>query len=116
MNAPITIDQLKTDSSTFAHFQVNVPEDLPFFPGHFPQKSVLPGVVIIDWVVQYAERLLTLKVNFSHMESIKFKQVICPPLCISIELNYNSKTQKLAYTIHSEKGEHSSGKISICMQ
>lgn len=114
MKNPPDIYQLETDNQSFANFNVDVSEDLPFFPGHFPQQSVLPGVVMLDWVVQYAEQLLPVSVDFTHMEAIKFKQVICPPLTISFVLKFNAEKQKLTYSISSEKAEHSSGRIAIC--
>lgn len=116
MKNPPDIYQLDTDNTSFANFNVDVTEDLPFFPGHFPQQAVLPGVVMLDWVVQYAEQLLPINVDFTHMEAIKFKQVICPPLSISVELKYNAERKKLSYSIRSEKAEHSSGRISTCIE
>lgn len=91
---------------------LDVGEDLAFFPGHFPQQSVLPGVVMVDWAVSFAERYLPVRVDFRTMEAIKFKQVIRPPQRIALHLEYKPETGKLSYKIDSAHGEHSSGRIS----
>lgn len=91
---------------------VKVEPELIFFPGHFPVQSVLPGVVMVDWAVSFAERFLPVTVEFTQLEAIKFKQVVKPPHEISIHLEFRPDTQKLLYKVDSALGEHSSGKIS----
>jgi 3-hydroxymyristoyl/3-hydroxydecanoyl-(acyl carrier protein) dehydratase len=95
-------------------FSLSVTHDLPFFPGHFPQESVLPGVVMLDWVVQFAEQLLPIKIDFEGMEAIKFKQVVRPEITLRVELTFKPEKERLVYKISSENAEHSSGKIGIC--
>ena len=91
---------------------LNVEPELVFFPGHFPVQSVLPGVVMVDWAVSFAERFLPVTVEFTQLEAIKFKQVVRPPQQIALHLEFRADTQKLMYKVDSALGEHSSGKIS----
>lgn len=91
---------------------LNVEPDLAFFPGHFPVQSVLPGVVMVDWAVSFAQLYLPLEFHFTSMEAIKFKQVVRPPQQIRLHLDYRADKQKLMYKIDSDIGEHSSGKIN----
>ena len=85
--------------------------DLAFFPGHFAVQSILPGVVMVDWAVSFAERLLPIEVHFTHLEAIKFKQVVRPPQRIALHLDFRADSEKLIFKVDSEHGEHSSGKI-----
>lgn len=89
-----------------------VEEDLIYFPGHFPQQLVLPGVVMVDWAVSFAEQYLPIRIEFSALETIKFKQVVLPPQEINLHLEYKPSLGKLYYRVDSASGEHSSGKIS----
>lgn len=89
-----------------------VTEDLPFFAGHFPGQPVLPGVIMLDWVICLAQQHLGINIAFDNLQAIKFKQVVRPPQAIQLHLEYRPDTGKLLYRIDSAIAEHSSGKIS----
>lgn len=89
-----------------------VEADLIFFPGHFPNHSVLPGVVMVDWAISFAEQYLPIRILFSELETIKFKQVVLPPQEVNLHLEYRPSLGKLYYRVDSKQGEHSSGRIS----
>lgn len=92
-----------------------VGEELAFFPGHFPQQSVLPGVVMVDWAIEFAERFLPVKIQFTMMEALKFRQVVTPTAVVKLCLQINTKTHKLHFNYEgSEQQSYSSGKISFC--
>lgn len=95
--------------------ELPVSEDLIFFPGHFPQQSVLPGVVMVDWAVEFAERYLPVEIQFATMEAVKFRQVITPPAVVNLHLQVNEKTQKLHFSYAGlERQAYSSGKVGHC--
>lgn len=91
---------------------IDVTENLVFFPGHFPGRPVLPGVVMLDWVIELAQRYLPVDVQFAGMNAVKFRQMVRPPLRIYLHIHYRPDLGKLVYRVYSDGAEHSSGKIS----
>lgn len=86
--------------------------DLCYFPGHFPQRLVVPGVVVIDWVMDFAASYFGIAPGASfQMEAIKFKLPIEPESRVMLDISYDSDKSKLTYLVHSTKGEHSSGRL-----
>jgi 3-hydroxyacyl-[acyl-carrier-protein] dehydratase len=66
----------------------NVSVNEPFFPGHFPHKPVMPGVLIVEALAQ-AAALMTLKnadvipdensvVLFAGLDKVRFKRQVIP--------------------------------------
>jgi len=55
-----------------------VPSDLACWPGHFPELSLLPGVVQLDWVMELAERRLGRSPGLSRIEGLKFTRPVLP--------------------------------------
>jgi 3-hydroxymyristoyl/3-hydroxydecanoyl-(acyl carrier protein) dehydratase len=57
---------------------------LPFFKGHFPSHSILPGVVLLQWIQEkFEESQGSAKLNI--LKSAKFIQPIYPNDTISIQ-------------------------------
>lgn len=90
---------------------IRIPQNLAYFIGHFDQISIVPGVVQIHWAVHYAQIYLGLNAVFSHMEAIKFKELLLSEQPIKLELRYQFDTQKLVFCYFSETAEYSSGRI-----
>ena len=50
----------------------NVSANEPFFPGHFPQKPLMPGVLIIEALAQAAAILGEMSVTESHAQGVLY--------------------------------------------
>jgi 3-hydroxymyristoyl/3-hydroxydecanoyl-(acyl carrier protein) dehydratase len=88
-----------------------IPQNLAYFSGHFEQVPIVPGVVQIQWAVHYAQRYLGLQAVFSHMEAVKFKELLLPDQHFELSLRYPPRACKLEFRYHSETREYSSGRI-----
>jgi len=50
----------------------------PSFAGHFPGRPVVPGVVLLDGVLEAAQRLFGLSLETLRMPQVKFLQPLLP--------------------------------------
>lgn len=90
---------------------LRIPEELAYFTGHFDEIAVVPGVAQIQWAVYFARRHLGLDRSFSHMEVIKFKELLLPGQRLELSLCYRQALGKLKFSYRSETYEFSSGRI-----
>ena len=100
----------RTDADGIA-LALRIPEGLAYFVGHFDEVSVVPGVAQIQWAVHYARQYLALSRSFSHMETIKFKELLLPGQRLELVLRYLDPANKLEFCYRSETAEYSSGRI-----
>jgi len=90
---------------------LRVPEELRYFPDHFAGYPVLPGVVQLAWVEHFGKLFFTMDKPFSHMEVIKFTQIIQPGAELTLALDWKAATGKLYFNFSSERGVYSSGRM-----
>jgi 3-hydroxymyristoyl/3-hydroxydecanoyl-(acyl carrier protein) dehydratase/acyl-CoA synthetase (AMP-forming)/AMP-acid ligase II len=83
----------------------------PFFSGHFPQQSVLPGVAQIDWLVWLSQRLFGVRAGFAGLEAAKFRRVILPASRLHVHLENDPATCKTRYRIEHRQQICASGRI-----
>jgi 3-hydroxymyristoyl/3-hydroxydecanoyl-(acyl carrier protein) dehydratase len=63
-----------------------VPADHPSLPGHFPGNPIVPGVVLLDEVLNAAERWLNRAVRLRALPQVKFVQPLKPQEAARINL------------------------------
>lgn len=91
--------------------KLRIPEGLAYFPGHFPGTPIVPGVVQIQWADHFARKSLGVGLPFSHMEVIKFKDLLLPGQRLTLFLNYQAATCRLQFSFRSGDREFSSGRL-----
>lgn len=90
---------------------LSIPEDLYYFQGHFAQAAILPGVVQLDWVVNYlAEYFATNGEDIVSIDALKFQQIVRPGYQVTLTLE-QVKTNKYSFNYFSDYGQHASGKV-----
>lgn len=90
---------------------LQIPFDLVYFSGHFPDQPVLPGVTQVAWAEQIGKIFFDNQLPFLRMEVIKFKKIIQPGQLIKMKLNWKADTNKLYFELTSVDSAHSSGRI-----
>ena len=63
-----------------------VPGTLDFFPDHFAQFRVLPGVVQIDWAITLGREHFALTGAFRGLRAVKFLRPIQPDTAVTLAL------------------------------
>lgn len=64
---------------------LRVPDALDCWPGHFPVRAIVPGVLQLRWVVELAARWLG-PARLVGLEGLKFKRPIGPGQRLTLRL------------------------------
>ena len=96
------IQTLKPNESAIGIKNVSVNE--PFFEGHFPDRPVMPGVLIIESMAQTAACLVSYEdselsqdklVFFTGIEKAKFKKPVTPGCTLSLKIKLITNKRSL---------------------
>src|SRR5882724_2865273 len=95
-------------------FDLDLPEDLDVFRGHFPGQPVLPGVAQIDWALRLAKihRLIGGEAELRDFQ-VKFRSVIRPAIPLTLTLRWDGIKKRIAFDYHSAEALMSSGRLII---
>ena len=95
------IDIVKNESATGVK---NVTVNEPYFPGHFPSSSVVPGVLQVESMAQTAAVLVAKSLNFSEsnalvllttIDNAKFRKPVTPGDVMSLNITVKKIRNKL---------------------
>jgi 3-hydroxymyristoyl/3-hydroxydecanoyl-(acyl carrier protein) dehydratase len=65
---------------------VRIPADHPTLPGHFPGRPIVPGVVLLQCVLDEAERWLGTQLSVRMLPRAKFSAPLLPEQDAELEL------------------------------
>ncbi|WP_420547184.1 hypothetical protein [Curvivirga sp.] len=68
--------------------QMKASSDLFQFQGHFPEKSIFPGVGQLDWAVKFGQKYFKHNRAVIGVNQLKFKKFIEPDLQFAMSLIY----------------------------
>ena len=77
---------------------MEVPAEHPAFAGHFPGRPVLPGVVLLEYVIEAAEKLLGCPLRILEMPWVKFQAPLAPGDSASVRLRREG--EMLHFEVH----------------
>jgi 3-hydroxymyristoyl/3-hydroxydecanoyl-(acyl carrier protein) dehydratase len=66
--------------------------DHPSLPGHFPGTPVVPGVVVLDHVLQAAQRWQNREIRARGLKQVKFHSPLLPDQRADVSLEIDSGT------------------------
>lgn len=94
-----------------ARLQLKIPENLVYFPDHFRQFPILPGVVQIGWAEHFGKLLFPITTPFTRLEAVKFAKPILPGLDLQLRLDWKADTGKLHFSFSSLDQNYSAGRL-----
>lgn len=100
----LLIDQIDEiiDKTIIGRKAVTINE--PFFQGHFPEKAVMPGVLIIESLAQTGAVLLLSQdefkgkiAYFAGIDQVRFKQVVRPGDVLKLEVTLTRQRSSVGF-------------------
>ncbi len=87
--------------SGHALLNIEIPENLLWFDGHFEKMPILPGVVQLDWVIYYLSQALGRPCLCTKVNRIKYTNIITPKMNLQLHIQWKDNRVKFIY----QKGE-----------
>ncbi|MDQ2076973.1 hypothetical protein [Marinimicrobium sp. ABcell2] len=87
--------------------------DMPCFAGHFDNLPVLAGVVQVGWALDLAQKHFNKTLQFRGFRSVKFQQLVRPPVQLTLTLDWLADRQLLKFSYHNQRGRCSTGGIGV---
>jgi len=109
--APEIISETVSDQR--CSVRARVPEDLLYLEGHFPDFAVVPGVIELEWVMSFLDKLAPDRGPIASMENVKFHEVLLPGSEFSLEVEWDSLRKRASYLLANGDRKYSSGKVSF---
>lgn len=94
-----------------AEFGWVVPADHPAFAGHFPGRPIVPGVVLLDRALLFAERLLGRPVAGWQVGNAKFFSPVGPGEALVFALQAKA-SGALAFSVRAADREVAAGSLT----
>lgn len=108
---PVVLDERRDGDECV--LQLQVPADLAYFPGHFPQAAVLPGAAQVAWVLQLAAARLGTSPRCREMEALKFQRLLRPGDRVMLTLRIDRARGKLHFAYRGGEAAYSSGRLVL---
>lgn len=101
------VPQVETITDSALEWRLVVPAaDHPIFAGHFPGSPVLPGVVVLGWMVAAAERFLGRELAPpTRLHNVKFPLVLLPGQAVDLHVT-PAPAGRLSVRVTSTGGTH----------
>jgi 3-hydroxymyristoyl/3-hydroxydecanoyl-(acyl carrier protein) dehydratase len=108
---PEVLDERSDGSSLEQEWRV--PAQLDCWPGHFPQQSILPGVLQIDWVMRAIEAWTGRSPRLVRIEALKFKQLVLPEERLTLRLEREAGGALFRFRLGNGDAIISSGRVAL---
>ena len=92
--------------------ELHVPASLPYFPHHFPDHGMLPGVVQLGWAILFAARHLGFDGPMRKVTNLKFLHPIQPGTDLTLSLERVGE-RDVAFSYSTPRRQCSSGRLKF---
>ena len=94
-----------------AEFHWMVPADHPAFPGHFPGHPIVPGVVLLDQAILFAETMLACPGTNWQVGNAKFFSPVGPEEALTFSL-LQKPSGAIAFTVRGNGRDVAAGSLT----
>lgn len=85
--------------------------EISYFEGHFDEEPILPGVVQVDWAIEFALKFFPIHGAFRRIEALKFFKVQFAGQMSSLELQYEPDRERLYFQYFDGEAKFSAGRV-----
>lgn len=82
------------------NLRLQIPVDLLYFKGHFTEQPIVPGVVLLEWVAEFAKHYFGVNGQFKEIKKLKFHQIIQPKDVVYLDLTFQASKGEVGFTIY----------------
>lgn len=94
-----------------AEYRWQVPADHPVFAGHFPGQPIVPGVVLLDQAILFAEKMLGCPAGNWQVGNAKFLSPVLPGEVLTYVLT-QKPSGAIAFAVQCEGRPVASGSLT----
>ena len=94
-----------------AEYRWPVPVDHPAFAGHFPGQPIVPGVVLLDQAIFFAEQLIGVPVAQWQIGNAKFLSPVGPGEALTFALE-QKLSGAIAFSVRAAERNVASGSLT----
>lgn len=108
----VKADTAKTDAVK-TQAQWHIPLDHPVFAGHFPDYPLVPGALLLDWVVDKVAAYWQVSPGVLRIEQAKFLQPVPPGACVSLEWQPDADKCRFTLTLVNGQSNSDEGTVAV---
>ncbi|HHB75529.1 MAG TPA: hypothetical protein ENK84_03165, partial [Desulfobulbus sp.] len=79
--------------------KICIPEDSPWFNGHFPDEPIFPGIAQIELACDLIADELQVPLQLIRLSRVKFKKIVRPGEILDIRATCGNKENSYTFTI-----------------
>ena len=111
-----SVDRITSEDEGAAEARVTVPEDSPWFDGHFPGMPLLPGIAQLALVEELIARAWERKRKAAQFSRVRFKLKIEPGVPVTVKVaRKTEKPDLFSFQIATPEGVACVGNVSTRM-
>lgn len=97
---PIWLSQTAEDDWQIFHGKV--PLDLVYFPGHFADFPLVPGVVEMQWVMDKVTAFFGEEKAVARFDNLKFQKFLRPDDELELRLKWDAAKNRMAFQLKTD--------------
>jgi len=106
LSSLIKFEEIKPVAKNEFHITFYVDPNHGVFKGHFPEKPILPGVIMVDIVRRCLEKIEGVSMRLDTASNIKFLNFLSPnkkPYSLDIKIKMNQEKRDITARIYQEE-------------